>query len=160
MVLPQVSSTGDPKPFPVLFDDLCLVPQVLIGLIKPLLGSSRVGPMVVVSEYRVHAEWSLQSREKRPYRVNLGGCRPLVYVVARADDQITVETIGLVDYVSDDGQWNKETVVEVGKVHNSEPRECLGQVRNRDHIMIRQDQVSFDEDWVASQESRCPKHTT
>jgi hypothetical protein len=83
-----------------------------------------------------------------------------VYVVARADDQITVETIGLVDYVSDDGQWNKETVVEVGKVHNSEPRQRPGQVGDRDDVMVRQDEVSFDEDWVAGQESRYPDHTT
>ncbi len=132
MVLPQVSSTCDPKPFPALFNSLHLVSQVLIGFVKPLLRSSRVGPMVVVSEYRMHAEWSLELREKRPHRVNLGRCRPLVHVVARADDQITVETIGSVDHVANDRQWNEGTVVEVSKMHDSEPRERLRQVRHRD----------------------------
>ncbi len=159
MVLPQVSSTCYPKPFAILLDDLRLVSQVLIGFVKPLLRSSRVGPMVMVPEHRVHTEWSLQSREKGPYRVNLGSCRSLVYVVTRADDQITFETIGLVYHVVDDRQWNKETVVEVSEMHDSESRERLGQVWDRDSVMVRQDEISFDEDRVAGQQSRAD-HTT
>ena len=136
MVLPQVSSTHYPKPLPASFDSLCLMPQVLIGILKPLLRSSSVGPMIVISEHRIHAERSFEFAENRPDRVNLGGRRPLVYVVASADDQITLERIGSVDHVANDGERNKGTVVEVSKMHDSETRECLRQVRDLDPVMI------------------------
>jgi len=50
--------------------------------------------------------------------------------------------------------------VDVRKMHDSEPGERLGQVRNRDHVMVRQNEVSFDEDRVAGQESRPTDYNT
>src|SRR3990172_6795462 len=71
MVLPQVTGPCQPKPVPILFDDLRLVPEILITVVQPLLRSPRVGPMTVVSEYRMHAKWSLQLRKNWPNPVNL-----------------------------------------------------------------------------------------
>jgi hypothetical protein len=107
MVLPQVSGTRYPETLSALLDGLRLVPQVLIGLLEPVLGSRCVSPMIVVSEYRVHTERSFQLSKQRPYRVDLGGRRPLMDVVARANDHITVETVRSSDHVPDNRQGNK-----------------------------------------------------
>ena len=90
MILPQISGTRYPELFASLLDYLHFMPKVLIRPMKPFLGSLGISPMVVVSEHGVNAEIRLQSCKKRPHRVNLAGRHILMYIVARARDQITV----------------------------------------------------------------------
>ena len=116
--------------------------------------------MIVVSKYGMHPKRSFQPRKKRPYRVYLRRCLPFMHVVARADNQITLKTIGSADHMPDDRQWNEKSVVEVGKVHDAEPGERRRQVRHRNSIVIGQNEVPFNKDGVAGQQPRHAENST
>ena len=60
MVFPQVPGAGDPELLSAPLDGLRLMPKVLPSKVKPVLGSFRIRPMIVVSEYRLNAEWSFE----------------------------------------------------------------------------------------------------